>query len=281
MIGVGGGFDILTALRFDAAAGHRHRDQRGHPQHPAGTSTGTTSGTGWGTQSEARECGGRHYLSTTPERFDIIQLSGVDSYSGTPGAAHVFSENYLYTAEAFDLYLSRLSDRRRAQHDASGALSRARDAPRADHRGGGALAHRGLRSEGAHRDCLREHGVLHGHARQEDPVLRGRDRRPETMDLATAELRMSAEPGSSRSEIKNAYQDFLSLEDERLERQFIRRYPFAIDPAVDDRPFFFNFSFWWHLLPGQRLFRGPAAVLDRCPGPPAQPACPRPRRCLW
>ena len=40
----------------------------------------------------------------------MIQLSGVDSYSGTPGAAHVFSENYLYTAEAFDLYLSRLSD---------------------------------------------------------------------------------------------------------------------------------------------------------------------------
>ena len=53
---------------------------------------------------------GRHYLATRPDRYDVIQLSGVDSYSGTAAAAHVFSENYLYTAEAFDLYLSRLSD---------------------------------------------------------------------------------------------------------------------------------------------------------------------------
>ena len=40
----------------------------------------------------------------------MLQLSGVDSYSGTPGAANVFSESYLYTAEAFDLYLERLSE---------------------------------------------------------------------------------------------------------------------------------------------------------------------------
>ena len=53
---------------------------------------------------------GRHYLSTHADRYDVLQLSGVDSYSGTPGAAHVFSESYLYTEQAFDLYLSRLTD---------------------------------------------------------------------------------------------------------------------------------------------------------------------------
>src|SRR6266545_5203798 len=53
---------------------------------------------------------GRNFLESTDRRFDLIQLSGVDSASGTPGAAHVFSENYLYTQEAFDLYLNRLSD---------------------------------------------------------------------------------------------------------------------------------------------------------------------------
>ena len=51
---------------------------------------------------------GRNFLASRPDRYDVIQLSGVDSVSGTPGAAHVFSESYLYTAEAFDLYLSRL-----------------------------------------------------------------------------------------------------------------------------------------------------------------------------
>ena len=53
---------------------------------------------------------GRHHLAAHPDRYDILQLSGVDSYSGTPGAAHVFSESYLYTAEAFDLYFSRLTE---------------------------------------------------------------------------------------------------------------------------------------------------------------------------
>ena len=52
---------------------------------------------------------GRHVLATSEQPFDVIQLSGVDSYSGTPAAAHVFSENYLYTSEAFDLYLRRLA----------------------------------------------------------------------------------------------------------------------------------------------------------------------------
>ena len=52
---------------------------------------------------------GRHVLSTRAGPFDVIQLSGVDSVSGTPAAAHVFSENYLYSAEAFDLYLARLA----------------------------------------------------------------------------------------------------------------------------------------------------------------------------
>ena len=35
---------------------------------------------------------GRHYLSTVGEQFDVIQLSGVDSYSGTPGAAQFLRE---------------------------------------------------------------------------------------------------------------------------------------------------------------------------------------------
>ena len=41
--------------------------------------------------------------------MDVLQLSGVDTASGTPAAAHVFAESYLYTGEAFDLYLRRLS----------------------------------------------------------------------------------------------------------------------------------------------------------------------------
>jgi spermidine synthase len=109
-IGVGGGFDLLTALYFDASEvtgvevngatlDILRRVYRDYTKH-------------WVTDPRVTlvEDDGRHFLAASDRAYDVIQLSGVDSYSGTPGAAHVFSENYLYTAEAFDLYLSRLSD---------------------------------------------------------------------------------------------------------------------------------------------------------------------------
>ena len=148
VIGVGGGFDILTALYFERR-GHGGRDQRGHPRHRRAP-TATTSAPG-STDPRVRlvDDEGRHFLATHADRFDVIQLSGVDSYSGTPGAAHVFSENYLYTAEAFDLYLSRLTadgilnvmrleylpprEMLRALVTAVGALRRAGVASPADH----------------------------------------------------------------------------------------------------------------------------------------------------
>ncbi len=254
VIGVGGGFDILTALRFDAAEvtgieinaatlnilrnvyRDYFRNWVGDPR------------------VKLVNAEGRHYLSTAPERFDIIQLSGVDSYSGTPGAAHVFSENYLYTAEAFDLYLSRLSDRgmlnmMRLEH------SPAREMLRALTTAVGALRRMGVSDPKKHIVTVSEKtGFFTAMLVKRTPFSEAEIESLKQWTAQRPSFDVSAEPGSSKSEIKNAYQDFLSLENERLEAQFIRRYPLAIDPAVDDRPFFFNFSFWWHLLPGQRLF---------------------------
>ncbi|MCC7538032.1 MAG: hypothetical protein IT379_17535 [Deltaproteobacteria bacterium] len=54
---------------------------------------------------------GRAFLERSGERFDLVQMSGTDTYSAAASGAFVFSESYLYTAEAFDRALSRLSDR--------------------------------------------------------------------------------------------------------------------------------------------------------------------------
>ncbi len=253
-IGVGGGFDILTALRFDvsqvtgieinAATLHILRTvYRDYFRR-------------WVDDPRVRlvNAEGRHYLSITPEKFDIIQLSGVDSYSGTPGAAHVFSENYLYTAEAFDLYLSRLSDQgmlnmMRLEH------SPAREMLRALTTAVAALRRLGISDPKRHIVTVSEKtGFFTALLVKKTPFSETEIESLKTWTSQRPSFDLSAEPGSSKSEIKNAYQDFLSLEDERQERAFIKRYPFAIDPVVDDRPFFFNFSFWWHLFPGQRLF---------------------------
>src|SRR6185295_3099257 len=58
------------------------------------------------------------------------------------------------------------------------------------------------------------------------------------------------------------YQLFLSLDDPKRERAFVAAYPFDISPATDDRPFFFKYSFWWHLFPSDALIWANTPVLE-------------------
>jgi len=53
----------------------------------------------------------RQYLQASRERFDLIQMSLLDSFVSSAGGLHAATESYLYTMEALDLYLSRLSGR--------------------------------------------------------------------------------------------------------------------------------------------------------------------------
>jgi hypothetical protein len=50
----------------------------------------------------------RSYLARTPLKYDLIQLSLVDTWAATAAGAFVLSENALYTSEGWDLFLSRL-----------------------------------------------------------------------------------------------------------------------------------------------------------------------------
>jgi hypothetical protein len=111
VIGTGGGRDILSALlfrqksvvgveingdiidlvnrTFGAFTGHLDR-------HPAVTFV----------HDEARS-----YLARQAERFDIIQISLIDTWAATGAGAFVLSEHSLYTTEAWRLFLERLSPR--------------------------------------------------------------------------------------------------------------------------------------------------------------------------
>ena len=52
----------------------------------------------------------RQFVHSTDESFDLIQLSLLDSFGLSAGGLASAEESYLYTVEAFGLYLSRLSD---------------------------------------------------------------------------------------------------------------------------------------------------------------------------
>jgi len=246
IVGVGGGYDILTALYYDA------RDVTAVEINAATvrilTRTYRDYFHAWVSDPRVHlvNAEGRHYLATHDERYDVIQLSGVDSYAGTAAAAHVFSESYLYTREAFALYLSRLTD------DGILAMMRLEFVP----------AREMLRALATAVDALRRAGIAHPSAHVVTLTqLNGRftsllvKRSPFTPDevLRVAQwagrsglFRVSAGPGLNAGQ-RNPYQIFLALDDPAKEETFLRAYPLSIAPVDDDRPFFFRYSAWREL----------------------------------
>ncbi len=109
VVGAGGGRDVLSALVFNQkrvvaaemnsaildAVNVRFGEFTGHlDRHPKVRFV----------NDEAR-----NYLARSTERFDLIQLSLIDTWAATAAGAFVLSENTLYTTEAWKLFLERLT----------------------------------------------------------------------------------------------------------------------------------------------------------------------------
>ncbi len=109
VVGVGGGRDVLSALHFGATKvtgveintnildtlNGRFGDFTGHlDRNPRVRFV----------NDEARS-----FIARNDERFDVIQISLIDTWAATAAGAFVLSENSLYTVEAWDIFLSHLS----------------------------------------------------------------------------------------------------------------------------------------------------------------------------
>jgi spermidine synthase len=53
---------------------------------------------------------GRSFVERTRERYDVIQMTGADTYAAGAAGAFMFTESYLYTVEAFQRYWRALGD---------------------------------------------------------------------------------------------------------------------------------------------------------------------------
>ncbi len=109
VVGVGGGRDVLSALEFeqDSVTGVEinpnilkitngvYGDLTGHlDRDPRVTFVA----------DEARS-----YLARSDRRYDLIQISLIDTWAASSAGAYALSENSLYTTEAWDLFLDRLA----------------------------------------------------------------------------------------------------------------------------------------------------------------------------
>jgi spermidine synthase len=109
VIGVGGGRDVQSAILFghDSITGidvnpifidlvkNKFREFAGIADHKGVTLVA----------DEARS-----YLTRTKQTYSLIQMSLIDTWASTGAGAYSLSENALYTVEAWQVFLNRLSD---------------------------------------------------------------------------------------------------------------------------------------------------------------------------
>lgn len=261
VLGAGGGGEVASALyhcasrvdaveldpnvvalvreRFDEFAGHLYR----RPEVRLHT-------------AEARG-----FAAASERRWDLIQVALLDSFTASAAGTHALAESHLYTVEAVGELLDRLAPggvlafTRWLEVPPRGAVKLFATAVRAlEERGVGAPEERLLlvRSWKTATLVVKERPFT-----AEELAAARRFARERWFDLAWA-------PGMEREEanrfnvqeepyLHDAARAILAGGETR--RRFFERYKFHVEPATDDRPYFFRF-FEWGLLPELLALRG-------------------------
>jgi spermidine synthase len=179
---------------------------------------------------------GRSFIRRSPDRFQVIQATLVDTWASTAAGAFALSENNLYTTEAFYEYLSHLTD--------DGVLAFTRwgfDPPRESLRlitlATDALEKLGEKEVWRHFIVARENTAIIAAWGATDTVLISRKPWSDA-DLARANQIFTAShiqqvytPGTTG----NPFAEFLRGDRNR----FYATYRYDVTPVSDDRPFFF------------------------------------------
>ena len=218
---------------------------------------------------------GRNFLRESPQTYDVIQLTGVDTSVASLGAAPNLAENYLYTSEAFGEYYDRLSPR--------GLLSVS--FPNVDGLGLRLLATVWEALNGRGVDDIRDRVAVSEisgfvHVLVARMPLSGSDVAALQSHLqagATSlyfplyhrlfgtptaefirETRLLSAPGLSPT---GAYAEFFTaMEDDRLD-EFLASRPQTVTPSTDDKPFFFVLDRWGERAPNLEAIALTVAIL--------------------
>lgn len=177
---------------------------------------------------------GRSVLMRETGTYDVIQMTGVDTWTALTSGAYVLAENYLYTREAFEAMYRRLAP--------EGIIQIIRFAADME----------ALRTISNVDAAFREMGVTD--LEHSVVCLRTSDRLmallirkgPFTEEELVEVSRFAGESGIQIAYLPNLRTD--SLLDTFIrsteKAAFIRDFPRDISPTTDDRPYFFNFSKW-------------------------------------
>jgi hypothetical protein len=187
---------------------------------------------------------GRSFVRRTPDRYDVIQASLVDTWAATAAGAYTLTENSLYTSEAFDDYLEHLSD--------GGLLTITRwtlDGVRLVSLAQEACARRGWSA--ADRVAVVQNGKVATFILKRSPFTADevgrlvqvcRNLRFTVLYApgVTPPDRLAPTGAGSWEAPQDAPNDYARLLLSPDRRAFYASYPLDITPTTDDRPFFFH-----------------------------------------
>ena len=109
IVGPGGGVDILNALVHGATAVTGVEVNRTEVALMRGAYADYSGGLYLDPRVRVFEDEARSFVRRSPDRYDVIAMTVVDSYAALTAGAYALTENYLYTAEAMHDYLTHLS----------------------------------------------------------------------------------------------------------------------------------------------------------------------------
>jgi spermidine synthase len=196
---------------------------------------------------------GRSALMREEESYDVIQMSGIDTWTALASGAHVLAENYLYTSEAIQSAYAHLQP--------GGVLHIMRFAATMESLRLLANLNHALRALGAE-DLRRSVICLSTQDQLFSVLLKKGTYTPEELDridafAAEAGIRRVYLPGRTPPSPRNPVFGFLASDDRDA---FIRHFPRDISPTTDDRPYFFNYSKWSRPLDSVKWAWSPTSV---------------------
>lgn len=179
----------------------------------------------------------RSYINSSDRKFDLLQLSLIDTFAATQAGAYALTENNLYTIEAFKTYFEHLTDR--------GLLSVSYwmypGHPEAMLRLTGAAAkalhHEGIADPRAHLLIVHKDGLDDGEGVANLLVKR----EPFSAGEIAAVQKYCGEMGFHLILSPAGESDplFVKMSDVDQMDEYAKNYKLNIAPASDDRPFFF------------------------------------------
>lgn len=192
---------------------------------------------------------GRHFVRSSDAKFDLIQMSGVDTYTALANGAYVLSESYLYTKEAFHEYLDHLTE--------DGLITIIRfafPAPRETLRvlviAAEVLRERGVEDPTKHLALLINNADAEGATKLGAILIKKSaftDTELDTLDTYAATHKYSRKLVPGRS-AELPFDRFEAAVKANKVDAFIAEYPYAVHAVDDDRPFFFNQFRWSAVL---------------------------------